>query len=238
MGARAGSNANVNSCNSQKLLCIGILALVVWLRCLVTCHPRAPRHRLISACVCRPFQGPLNKSCQATLPSTQSPLTMSATGLRHLARAYARSGVASARTAAARAYATTSPLPSTGPSPPIGTSSPSGSQPIPQPTFPGVTNPKPPTTGQPLAGSHAHVVRAGELTPGITAAEYEDRRRRLMDSLPPGSVVVCMGGTVRLVSQRELRTMEFELTRRDIVGLHPSNGFPGTDATQLQVQAR
>lgn len=24
-----------------------------------------------------------------------------------------------------------------------------------------------------------------------------------MDSLPPGSVVVCMGGTVRLVSQRE-----------------------------------
>ncbi len=75
--------------------------------------------------------------------------------------------------------------------------------PIPQPTFPGVTNPKPPATGQPLARSHAHLVRPGELTPGITAAEYEDRRRRLMDSLPAGSVVVCMGGTVRLVSQRE-----------------------------------
>ncbi|BEI87082.1 hypothetical protein CcaverHIS002_0704280 [Cutaneotrichosporon cavernicola] len=73
---------------------------------------------------------------------------------------------------------------------------------IPQPTFPGVTNPKPPATGQPLARSHGHLVRSAELTPGITAAEYEDRRRRLMDSLPPGSVVVCMGGTVRLVSQQ------------------------------------
>lgn len=57
--------------------------------------------------------------------------------------------------------------------------------------------------GQPLAKTHAHLVREGELTPGVTPEEYEDRRRRLMESLPAGAVVVCMGGTVRLVSQRE-----------------------------------
>ncbi|TXT08674.1 hypothetical protein VHUM_02802 [Vanrija humicola] len=62
---------------------------------------------------------------------------------------------------------------------------------------------KPPRYGQPLAGTHAHLVHARELTPGITAGEYEERRRRLMDSLPAGAVVVCMGSTVRLVSQRE-----------------------------------
>lgn len=70
-------------------------------------------------------------------------------------------------------------------------------------TYPGVTNPKPPVMGQPLRKTHSHLVREGELTPGITAEEYEDRRRRLMDSLPAGAVVVCMGSTVRLMSQRE-----------------------------------
>ncbi|EJT45680.1 X-Pro aminopeptidase [Trichosporon asahii var. asahii CBS 2479] len=70
------------------------------------------------------------------------------------------------------------------------------------PTYTGIKNPKPPVMGQPLAKTHAHLVREGELTPGVTPEEYEDRRRRLMESLPAGAVVVCMGGTVRLVSQQ------------------------------------
>lgn len=65
------------------------------------------------------------------------------------------------------------------------------------------TNPKPPVAGQPLSDSHPHLVKAGHLTPGITADEYEERRRKLMEGLEPGAVVVVMGGTVRLVSQRE-----------------------------------
>lgn len=69
-------------------------------------------------------------------------------------------------------------------------------------------SPKPPQFGQPLALTHPHLVRQRELTPGITAEEYEDRRRRLMDSLPAGSVVVCMGGTVRLITQRECGTVD------------------------------
>jgi hypothetical protein len=62
---------------------------------------------------------------------------------------------------------------------------------------------KPPRQGQPLHHSHPHLVNAGDLTPGTTAAEYEGRRRKLMASLPEGAVVICMGGTVRLISQRE-----------------------------------
>lgn len=62
---------------------------------------------------------------------------------------------------------------------------------------------KPPRSGQPLGTTHPHLVRSGDLTPGIPASEYEERRRRLMASLPEGAAVVCMGGTVRLMSQRE-----------------------------------
>jgi hypothetical protein len=63
---------------------------------------------------------------------------------------------------------------------------------------------KPPRQGQPLHATHPHLVGPNDLTPGITANEYHERRKKLMASLPDGSVVVCMGGTVRLVSQREL----------------------------------
>ncbi|KAE8232956.1 hypothetical protein CF326_g2010 [Tilletia indica] len=39
-----------------------------------------------------------------------------------------------------------------------------------------------------------------ELTPGITAAEYEMRRRTLMERLPEGSVVVAMSGRAKSMS--------------------------------------
>lgn len=60
---------------------------------------------------------------------------------------------------------------------------------------------KPPQYGQQLSRTHSHLIKPTELTTGITAGEYEDRRKRLMGSLPDGSIVICMGGTVRLVSQ-------------------------------------
>lgn len=49
---------------------------------------------------------------------------------------------------------------------------------------------KPPIHGQPLAKTHPHLIAPHELTPGIPTTEYEDRRTRLMDSLPEGSLVV------------------------------------------------
>ena len=61
---------------------------------------------------------------------------------------------------------------------------------------------KPPKQGQPLHSSHPHLVGSKHLTPGIPTSEYEDRRKKLMESLGDGAVVICMGNTVRLVTQR------------------------------------
>lgn len=60
---------------------------------------------------------------------------------------------------------------------------------------------KPPIYGQPLAKTHAHLIAPEELTPGIPKVEYEERRKNLMDSLPQGSLVVCLGGTIKYMSQ-------------------------------------
>ncbi|KAH7344152.1 peptidase M24 [Rhizoctonia solani] len=54
--------------------------------------------------------------------------------------------------------------------------------------------------GQPLHSSHPHLVRPGELTPGIQASEYANRRRKLMDSLPAGSVVLCTSAELKYMS--------------------------------------
>lgn len=75
----------------------------------------------------------------------------------------------------------------------------------------------PPTCGQPLPHTHPHLfpidfrrgtdaskgggVAMDHLTPGIPASEYEDRRRRLMERLPPKSVVVLMGGRIKYMSR-------------------------------------
>ncbi|KAJ7179625.1 peptidase M24, structural domain-containing protein [Mycena filopes] len=60
--------------------------------------------------------------------------------------------------------------------------------------------PKPSAFGQALAQSHPHLVQPTELTPGFTAAEYETRRRNLMESLPESSLVISVSGTVKYMS--------------------------------------
>ncbi|TFY58282.1 hypothetical protein EVJ58_g6513 [Rhodofomes roseus] len=59
---------------------------------------------------------------------------------------------------------------------------------------------KPTIYGQPLDPSHPHLLKNGELTPGITSQEYETRRRALMDSLPPHSAVICAAAQVKYMS--------------------------------------
>ncbi|KAL6304156.1 peptidase M24, structural domain-containing protein [Sparassis latifolia] len=59
---------------------------------------------------------------------------------------------------------------------------------------------KPSAYGQPLYPSHPHLMKPGEITPGIPAEEYERRRRALMDSLPDKSLVVCVAGQVKYMS--------------------------------------
>lgn len=62
---------------------------------------------------------------------------------------------------------------------------------------------KPSPYGQPHPATHPHLLKPTQLTPHFPASEYEERRRKLMERLPEGAVVVVMGGTVRLMTQRE-----------------------------------
>ncbi|KAJ7047875.1 peptidase M24 [Mycena alexandri] len=60
--------------------------------------------------------------------------------------------------------------------------------------------PKPSAFGQPLFQSHPHLVQHTELTPGFSAAEYETRRRNLMQSLPNSSIVISVAAGIKYMS--------------------------------------
>ncbi|PVF95749.1 hypothetical protein CPB86DRAFT_563159 [Serendipita vermifera] len=61
---------------------------------------------------------------------------------------------------------------------------------------------QPNTFGQAHPATHPHLLKSSdELTPGITKLEYHERRKRLMDSLPAGSVVVLRAGNVKYMSK-------------------------------------
>ena len=51
--------------------------------------------------------------------------------------------------------------------------------------------------------AHPHLIRPTDITPGITAEEYVQRRKKLMDVLPDDSVVVSVAGSVKYASQSE-----------------------------------
>ncbi|KAF9651028.1 peptidase M24 [Thelephora ganbajun] len=61
---------------------------------------------------------------------------------------------------------------------------------------------KPAKFGQPVFASHPHLIKKDELTPGISAHEYEFRRQSLMKNLPDNSLVVLMGGKIKYMSNR------------------------------------
>ena len=62
---------------------------------------------------------------------------------------------------------------------------------------------KPTLYGQPLASSHGHLIHSEETTSGIPQAEYDRRRRELMESLPEGSLAVCVAGQMKYMSGSE-----------------------------------
>lgn len=68
--------------------------------------------------------------------------------------------------------------------------------PLREPTAPGF--------GQPLPSTHPHLLAPGEITQGISADEYESRRKRLMDGLEDGAVVVVAGGRLKYASGKIL----------------------------------
>ncbi|PNS14931.1 hypothetical protein CAC42_2160 [Sphaceloma murrayae] len=51
--------------------------------------------------------------------------------------------------------------------------------------------------GQPLHETHPHILKAGELTPGISAVEYHERRARLAKALPRGGVAILPSADIK-----------------------------------------
>ncbi|KAI5467704.1 peptidase M24, structural domain-containing protein [Mariannaea sp. PMI_226] len=54
--------------------------------------------------------------------------------------------------------------------------------------------------GQPVYETHPHILKPGELTPGITAQEYADRRARLALSMTEGSVAILHAASLQYKS--------------------------------------
>jgi hypothetical protein len=79
-----------------------------------------------------------------------------------------------------------------------------------------IRNLKPSQFGQPVFGSHSHLLSAKELTPGITQLEYHLRRKQLVDSLPDNSIVVAVAAPIKYQSSSVLHHSATynELTRR------------------------
>lgn len=65
--------------------------------------------------------------------------------------------------------------------------------------------------GQPLPSTHPHLLAPGQLTPGISATEYETRRRKLVDRLDDDAVVVIAGGRTVYSSQNILHVLAVSL---------------------------
>ncbi|KAG9246933.1 peptidase M24, structural domain-containing protein [Calycina marina] len=51
--------------------------------------------------------------------------------------------------------------------------------------------------GQPVHETHPHLLRAGEITPGITAQEYADRRTKLAGSLPDNAIAILASSDIK-----------------------------------------
>ncbi|ODH48755.1 hypothetical protein GX48_05080 [Paracoccidioides brasiliensis] len=51
--------------------------------------------------------------------------------------------------------------------------------------------------GQPLHETHPHLLKAGELTPGITAREYAHRRSKLASKLPKNAIAVVAASDIK-----------------------------------------
>ncbi|KAI1322587.1 peptidase M24, structural domain-containing protein [Xylariaceae sp. FL0255] len=68
---------------------------------------------------------------------------------------------------------------------------------------PYTTTPVPATDllfGQPVHETHPHILQPGELTPGITAQEYYDRRSALFHSLPTNSAAILVSASTQFRS--------------------------------------
>lgn len=55
-------------------------------------------------------------------------------------------------------------------------------------------------SGQPIFETRPHLVKCGDLTPGISALEYYQRRVRLAEKIPKGSIAILPGNSIKYAS--------------------------------------
>lgn len=94
---------------------------------------------------------------------------------------------------------------------------------------------KPSLYGQPQPSTHPHLFEhEHELTPGIRAQEYAQRRQKLMESLPDGSVVVAIAGNIKYMSKCESSEPLFYGYRIDAVPCVHSHLVRDSFTTRMQ----
>ncbi|KAL2490373.1 Metallopeptidase M24 family protein [Abeliophyllum distichum] len=54
--------------------------------------------------------------------------------------------------------------------------------------------------GQPTAATHPHLLKEGEITPGITSDEYVSRRKKLLELLPEKSLAIIASAPVKMMT--------------------------------------
>ncbi|CAG8494085.1 3064_t:CDS:10 [Gigaspora rosea] len=97
--------------------------------------------------------------------------------------------------------------------------------------------------GQPTPETHPHLMKPGELTPGIAALEYELRRAKLMDRLSENSVVISLGYRMRYMSNKAMESARFNSKIKDIIknykdiyiDLPPRTNILSTDNIQKSI---
>lgn len=54
--------------------------------------------------------------------------------------------------------------------------------------------------GQPIHETHPHLLRPGDITPGISAEEYYERRARILSSMPDNSIAIIPGNDTQFAT--------------------------------------
>ncbi|KAI0026137.1 aminopeptidase-like protein [Xylariomycetidae sp. FL0641] len=79
--------------------------------------------------------------------------------------------------------------------------------------------------GQPVHETHPHLLAAGELTPGITAQEYHERRAALCHALPPDSAAILPSATLKYRSGAVFYAFRQESNFLYLTGFAESDSF-------------
>ncbi|CAG8512619.1 15894_t:CDS:10 [Cetraspora pellucida] len=89
--------------------------------------------------------------------------------------------------------------------------------------------------GQPTPETHPHLMKPGEITPGITAIEYELRRAKLMDRLSENSVAISLGYRYKMTMFVPPKNRCLEMWEGPRTGVMGAMDFFGADEARILI---